>query len=90
VPPYVIIAGTRNRTRISGVNRVGLRRNGFKRETIQNLDKAFRIIFRSPNLLMKDAIEVAKTEFPDCPEVQVLVKFFEDSKRGVVKQTVED
>ena len=90
VPPYVIIAGTRNRTRISGINKVGLRRNGFKRETIQNLDKAFRIIFRSPNLLMKDAIEVAKQEFPDCAEVQVLVKFFEDSKRGVVKQTVED
>jgi UDP-N-acetylglucosamine acyltransferase len=90
VPPFVIIAGTRNRTRISGINKVGLRRNGFKRETISNLDKAFRIIFRSPNLLMKDAIEVAKKEFPDCPEVQVLVKFFEDSKRGVVKQTVED
>ncbi len=39
---------------------------------------------------MKDAIDVAKNEYPDCPEVQVLVKFFEDSKRGVVKQTVED
>ena len=90
VPPYVIIAGTRNRTRISGVNKVGLRRNGFDRETISNLDKAFRLIFRSPNLLMKDAIEIAKNDYPDCPEVQLMVKFFEDSKRGVIKQTVED
>jgi UDP-N-acetylglucosamine acyltransferase len=90
VPPYVIIAGTRNRTRISGVNKVGLRRNGFDRETISNLDKAFRLIFRSPNLLMKDAIEIAKNDYPNCPEVQVMVKFFEDSKRGVVKQVVED
>ncbi len=90
VPPYVIIAGTRNRMRISGVNKVGLKRNGFSRETIKNLDTAFRIIFRTPNLLMKDAIEVARKEFPICPEVQILVKFFEDSKRGVVKQTVED
>lgn len=90
VPPYVIIAGTRNRTRISGVNKVGLKRNGFTRETIKNLDEAFRIIFRTPNLLMKDAIEVARNQFPDCPEVQTLVKFFQDSKRGVVKQTVED
>jgi UDP-N-acetylglucosamine acyltransferase len=90
VPPYVIIAGTRNRMRISGVNKVGLKRNGFSRETIKNLDTAYRIIFRTPNLLMKDAIEVARKEFPDCPEVQILVKFFEDSKRGVVKQTVED
>jgi len=90
VPPYVIIAGTRNRTRISGINKVGLKRNGFSRETIKMLDEAFRIIFRTPNLLMKDAIEVARNEFPECAEVQTLVKFFEDSKRGVVKQTVED
>jgi UDP-N-acetylglucosamine acyltransferase len=90
VPPYVIIAGTRNRTRISGINKVGLRRNGFSRDTIRTLDKAFKIIFRSPNLLMKDAIEVAKQEFPECEQVQILVKFFEDSKRGVVKQTTEE
>ena len=90
VPPYIIIAGTRNRTRISGVNKVGLKRNGFSRETIKMLDTAYRIIFRSPNLLMKDAIEVAAQEFPECAEVQTLVKFFVDSKRGVVKQTVED
>lgn len=90
VPPFVIIAGTRNRTRISGINKVGLRRNGFSRETIGHLDKAFKIIFRTPNLLMKDAIDVARKEFPECDEVQILVKFFEDSKRGVVKTTIED
>jgi len=90
VPPYVILAGTRNRTRISGINKVGLRRNGFSRETIRNLDKAFKIIFRSPNLLMKDAIGIAKKEIQDCPEVEMLVRFFEESKRGVVKQTIMD
>lgn len=90
VPPYVIIAGTRNRTRISGINKVGLRRNGFDRETIKELDKAFKIIFRTPNLLMKDAIEVARIKFPHSEEIKTLVKFFEDSKRGVVKQTTED
>lgn len=90
VPPYVIIAGTRNRTRISGINKIGLRRNGFSRETITKLDAAFRIIFRSPNLLMKDAIEVAKKEVTGSAEVDCLVKFFEDSKRGVVKRTIED
>jgi UDP-N-acetylglucosamine acyltransferase len=90
VPPYIIIAGTRNRTRISGVNKVGLKRNGFSRESIKQLDAAFRVIFRSPNLLTKDALELASKEFPDCEEVQTLVKFFQDSKRGVVKQTIMD
>ncbi len=90
VPPFVIIAGTRNRMRISGINKIGLRRNGFSKDTIKNLDRAFRIIFRTPNLLMKDAIEVAKTELGDCPEVQTMVHFFENSTRGVVKQTIEN
>ncbi|NOR25063.1 MAG: acyl-ACP--UDP-N-acetylglucosamine O-acyltransferase [Desulforhopalus sp.] len=89
-PPYILIAGTRNRTKISGVNKVGLSRNGFSRETIKKLDKAYRIIFRSPNLLMKDAIELARKEFPECEEVQNLVEFLLGSKRGVVKQTIED
>ncbi len=90
VPPYVIIAGTRNRTRISGINKIGLKRNGFSRETIAKLENAFRIIFRSPNLLIKDALEVARQEVTDCYEVDFLVKFFQDSKRGVVKRTIED
>jgi UDP-N-acetylglucosamine acyltransferase len=90
VPPYVILAGTRNRTRISGINKVGLKRNGFDRETINNLEAAFRIIFRTPDLLMKDALEQARAEFPHCSEVACLIKFFEDSKRGVVKRTLED
>lgn len=90
VPPYVILAGTRNRTRISGINKVGLKRNGFTREVIHKLEDAFKIIFRSPNLLMKDAIEQAKNELGDCEEVMDLVRFFESSKRGVVKRTSED
>jgi len=90
VPPYVILAGTRNRTRISGINKIGLKRNGFSRETISNLENAFRIIFRTPDLLMKDALEQARAEFPNCPEVACLIRFFEESKRGVVKRTVED
>jgi UDP-N-acetylglucosamine acyltransferase len=90
VPPYVIISGMRNGTKISGINKIGLRRNGFSQETISKLEAAFRIIFRSPNLLIKDALALAKKEITDCPEVEHLVKFFEDSKRGVIIRTEED
>jgi UDP-N-acetylglucosamine acyltransferase len=90
VPPYVIISGMRNGTKISGINKIGLRRNGFSKETIIKLENAFRIIFRSPNLLIKDALEQAKREITDCPEVENMVKFFEDSKRGVIIRTEED
>ncbi len=90
VPPYTIIAGTRNRTRISGINKIGLRRNGFSRETIAKLSEAFKIIFRDQTLLLKDALRIAREEVPDCPEVETLISFFENSKRGVVKRTIDD
>ncbi len=89
VPPFVIITGTRNRTRISGINKLGLKRRGFSRDAISKLDTAFRIIFRSPNLLLKDALELTKKEIKGQPEVDCLVKFFEESQRGVVRRTVD-
>ncbi|MEJ2134284.1 MAG: acyl-ACP--UDP-N-acetylglucosamine O-acyltransferase [Desulfofustis sp.] len=87
VPPYVIVAGIRDATRVSGINKVGLRRNGFSREVIGNLDSVFRTIYRSPNLLLKDALELARKEFGDCAEVQHMIEFFETSKRGVIRRT---
>jgi UDP-N-acetylglucosamine acyltransferase len=90
VPPYVIITGTRNRMRISGINKIGLRRNGFSKETITNLEYAFKVIFRSPNLLQQDALNKVKEEIKDCRAVDILVDFFTTSKRGVAKRTTED
>ncbi len=90
VPPYVILTGTRNRMRIAGINKIGLRRSGMSRETISKLEHAFRIIFRSPELLLKDALARTLEEIPDCPEVRNMVEFFQASKRGVVKRTSDD
>jgi len=91
VPPYVILSGTRNRMRISGINKIGMRRNGVSREAISCLEQAFKIIFRSlPQTLLVDNLEETKQSFPDCPEVQNLVNFFKTSKRGVVKRTELD
>jgi len=90
VSPYVILSGTRNRMRISGINKIGLRRNGVSRDAISCLEQAFKIIFRAlPQTLLKDALEETRQTFPDCPEVQTMVEFFKSSKRGVVKRTEE-
>ena len=90
VPPYVILSGTRNRMRITGINKIGMRRSGMSRESIAKLEEAFKIIFRSPQLLLKDALEKIQNEITDCPEVNVLIEFFQSSKRGVVKRTIDD
>jgi UDP-N-acetylglucosamine acyltransferase len=86
VPPYVIVAGIRDQTRVSGINKVGLRRAGFSREVINDLDTVFRLIYRSPNLLLKDSLEIARNEYPECREVQYMIDFFESSKRGVIRK----
>ena len=90
VPPFVILSGTRNRMRITGINKIGMRRNGMSRENIGKLDEAFKIIFRSPQLLLKDALAKVQEEIPDCPEVDIMIEFFQTSKRGVVKRTIDD
>ncbi len=91
VPPYVILTGTRNRMRISGINKIGMRRNGISKEAVSFLEQAFKIIFRSlPQSLLVDKLEETRLLFPDCLEVQNLVRFFKSSKRGVVKRTEVD
>nr|WP_321467555.1 acyl-ACP--UDP-N-acetylglucosamine O-acyltransferase [uncultured Desulfobulbus sp.] len=90
VPPYVIMEGTRNQMRIASINKIGLRRAGVDRETIKLLEDAFRILFRSPELLLKDALVKLEEEMKDCTEVQKMVQFFHSSKRGVVKRTLDD
>jgi UDP-N-acetylglucosamine acyltransferase len=90
VPPYVIISGIRSRMRISGINKIGMRRSGMSRENISKLEDAFKIIFRSPQLLLKDALAKVQEEIPDSPEVDVMIEFFQTSKRGVVKRTIDD
>ena len=90
VPPYVIMEGTRNQMRIASINKIGLRRAGIDRQTIKQLEEAFRILFRSPEILLKDALAKLEEEMQDCAEVQKMVQFFHSSKRGVVKRTLDD
>ena len=77
--------------RISGINKIGMRRNGISKEAVSCLEQAFKIIFRSlPQSLLVDKLEETRLQFPDCLEVQNLVRFFKSSKRGVVKRTEVD
>lgn len=90
VPPYVILAGTRNQMRITGVNKIGLRRNGMSREAIDRIEQAFRLIFRAaPDVVLQDALAQTEQELSGSPEAMVLVEFFRTSRRGVVKRTEE-
>lgn len=82
VPPYVNATG--NRAQLYGLNTIGLKRKGFSDEAINNLKKAYKIIFRS-GLTLEDALKKALDEFGDSKEVLHLVDFMRHSKRGVTR-----
>jgi UDP-N-acetylglucosamine acyltransferase len=85
VPPFVIVSGIRKDMRVSGINKIGLRRHGFDNDTIKKLDRAYKIIFMSPDLLLKDALEQVISEITGCEPVDQLIEFFKTSKQGVIR-----
>jgi UDP-N-acetylglucosamine acyltransferase len=82
IPPYCNATG--DRVRLRGLNLEGLRRRGFSRDQIDALKKAYRIIFQS-GLKTKEALQKARTQIPQTPEVGHMIRFIESSERGVCR-----
>lgn len=81
-PPFAIIQG--NHAKCFGLNRVGMKRRGYGRDTIEKLNHAYHLLLSS-KLNTTQAVEKIREEIKDCEEVDLLVDFIETSKRGVVK-----
>jgi UDP-N-acetylglucosamine acyltransferase len=82
VVPYCNATG--DRARVRGLNLVGLQRREFTREKINELKKAYRIIFQS-GLKTKDALARLRREMPDSDEAAVMGTFIENSQRGICR-----
>jgi len=80
LPPFCRASG--GRAKLVGLNSVGLRRNGFTREEIASVKKAYRQLFLSTNTL-KESIEILKKDNPT-PQVLEMINFIENSKRGIM------
>ncbi|MDQ3749744.1 MAG: acyl-ACP--UDP-N-acetylglucosamine O-acyltransferase [Acidobacteriota bacterium] len=80
--PFAISQG--NHAKCYGLNRLGLKRRGYQRETIEKLHRAFHLLL-SAKLNTTQAVEKIREEIKDCTEVELLIEFIETSKRGVVK-----
>jgi len=87
VLPYTMVTGARGQMWISGLNKVGLRRNGMSRETVSKINEAYRIFLYSPELLHNEALDKVEQELGGCEEIDGLLDFIRNSKRGVVKRT---
>lgn len=82
VLPFTMISG--HMAKPHGLNVEGLKRRGFTTETIRQLRKAYRIIYRS-NLTLEQAVKKLETMANDCPEIGQLLNFLNRVTRGIVR-----
>jgi UDP-N-acetylglucosamine acyltransferase len=83
IPPFVKAAG--NRSKLYGLNTIGLKRHDFSEEAISALKRVYRIVFRS-KLRMAEAIEQIESEtIGELPEVQKFLTFLKTTKRGICR-----
>ena len=80
--PYLLVVN--NPTVVRGLNKVGLKRHGFTSQTLENLQQAYKLIFKS-KLLVTDAILELQKMLVICPEVKLLIDGLSDSGRGIVR-----
>ena len=80
--PFALTVG--NHAKCYGLNKVGVRRRGYSRETIASLHHAFHLLLSS-KLNTTQALERIRAEIENSDEVNELVRFVQMSKRGVVK-----
>lgn len=85
VPPFMLVRGP---SIVRGVNLIGLRRAKISRETIVNLEEAYKFMYMS-DLNMSAAVEKMKT-LERSPELDHLINFIETSKRGICKPKLSD
>jgi UDP-N-acetylglucosamine acyltransferase len=81
--PYSTTVSERE-IRTFGANRTGLERRGFSNESIEALQTAFRLLTRG-GLNTTQAIDKIRAEVPACAEVDEVLAFIAESKRGIVK-----
>jgi UDP-N-acetylglucosamine acyltransferase len=67
-----------------GLNAVGLERRGFTRERIGRIHHAFRVLLNS-KLNTTQALEKLRSEGDQGEDVAMLLRFIEQSERGVIK-----
>jgi len=80
IPPYSTCDG--HPARVYGLNLIGLRRRNIAKESIEALERAFKILFNL-GLSPRHAVEKIEKEVKLTPEVSHLINFIKTSERGI-------
>ncbi len=83
VLPFVKTVGNRP-AKTYGINSIGLERKGFPKETIEALQRAYRILTRS-KLSLQQALEKIEADLAFVAETRYFVEFIRSAKRGIIR-----
>jgi UDP-N-acetylglucosamine acyltransferase len=82
VPPYVKAA--REPLAYAGINSVGLRRRGFTNDQILEIEDIYRMLYVK-GFNVTNAIRAIEQEAPQSKEKEIILKFIEESKKGIIR-----
>jgi UDP-N-acetylglucosamine acyltransferase len=82
VPPFVTAA--REPLAFVGINSVGLRRRNFDNKIIGNIHDAYRILYMK-GYNYTNALDIISKDLPKSPELDTLISFVRNSKRGIIR-----
>ncbi len=82
IPPYVTAAGYDAKPH--GINAEGLKRRGFSPETITQIKRAYKTLYRQSLSLDEAKAELAK-QIEICSDIKPLLDFLHTSTRGIVR-----
>lgn len=74
-----------NHAVVRATNKVGLARRGFPREEVDNIHRAIRILIMGSETV-EEALARIDTECATSDNIEYLVKFIRESKRGIAKE----
>lgn len=82
IPPYVTASGYDANPH--GINAEGLKRRGFSADSITNIKRAYKTLYRQ-SLTLDEAKVVLKQQALTTPELSLLVEFLNQSTRGIIR-----
>lgn len=82
IPPFVKASGFYAQP--FGLNTVGMKRRGFAEETMLQLRRAYKLIYRK-GLTVKEALVELQKMVVECPEIQMFIDFIQGSEQGIIR-----
>jgi len=82
IPPYVTVSGEKAKAR--GINAEGLKRRGYTSEQIQQVKRAYKILYRTGKTLEEAREELANMA-GSSPEIQPLVDFLDTTGKSMIR-----